>query len=52
VNQLATVADLHRAGRRMSNHVLMLAAQGPLSVQEFVGKNVATFTASAKQATE
>jgi hypothetical protein len=43
VNHLATMADLHRAGRydRMSN-VLTLTGQRPLSVQEFVRKNAAT----------
>jgi len=43
------MADLHRAGRydRMSDDVLTLTGQGPLSVQEFVRKNGATFTASA-----
>jgi hypothetical protein len=52
VNHLATMADLHRAGRydRMSDDVLTLTGQGPLSVQEFVKKNAATFTASAKAA--
>ena len=52
VNHLATMADLHRAGRydRMSNDVLTLTGQGPLSVQEFVRKNAATFTPSAKAA--
>jgi hypothetical protein len=52
VNHLATMADLHRADRydRMSEDVLTLTGQGPLSVQEFVRKNVATFTASAKTA--
>jgi hypothetical protein len=46
------MADLHRAGRydQMSDDVLMLTGQGPLSVQEFARKNVATFTASAKVA--
>src|SRR6267154_3430094 len=50
VNHLETMADLHRAGRydRMSNDILTLTGQGPLSVQEFVRKNAATFTASAK----
>ena len=50
VHHLATMADLHRAGRydRMSDDVLTLTGQGPLSVQEFVRKNAATFTASAK----
>ena len=51
VNHLATMTDLHRAGRfdRMSDDVLMLTGQGPLSVQDFVRKNAATFTASAKR---
>jgi hypothetical protein len=50
VNHLATMADLHRTGRydRMSDDVLMLTGQGPLSVQDFVRKNEAIFTASAK----
>jgi hypothetical protein len=52
VSHLATMADLHRAGRydRMSDDVLTLTAQRPLSVQEFVRRNAATFTASAKAA--
>ena len=52
VNHLATMADLHRAGRydRMSDDVLMLTGQGPLSMQEFVRKNAAKFTAPAKGA--
>ena len=52
VNHLATMADLHRAGRydRMSDDVLTLTGQRPLSVQEFVRKNAARFTASAKEA--
>jgi hypothetical protein len=52
VNHLATMADLHRAGRydRMSDDVLTLTGQVPLSLQEFVRKNAATFTASTKQA--
>ena len=51
VNHLATMADLHRAGRydRMSDDVLTLTGQGPLSVREFVRKNAATFAASAKK---
>jgi hypothetical protein len=42
----------HRAGRydRMSDDVLTLARQRPVSVQEFVRKNAAAFTASAKEA--
>src|SRR4030081_3773972 len=52
VHHLATMADLHRAGRydRMSDDILTLTGQGPLSVQEFVRKNAATFTASANAA--
>ena len=52
VNHLATMADLHRAGRydRMSDDVLTLTGQAPMSVQEFVRKNVVAFTASAKAA--
>jgi hypothetical protein len=44
------MADLHRAGRydRMSDDVLTLTGQGPLSVQEFVGKNASAFTALEK----
>jgi hypothetical protein len=38
VNHLAAMGDLHRAGRfdRMSDDVLTLTGQRPLSVQEFV----------------
>jgi uncharacterized protein YbjT (DUF2867 family) len=52
VNHLATMADLHRAGRydRMSDDVLTLTGQGPLSVQEFIRKNAAAFTASPNAA--
>jgi len=52
VNHLATLADLHRAGRfdRMSDDVLTVTGPGPLSMQEFVRNNAATFTASAKVA--
>jgi uncharacterized protein YbjT (DUF2867 family) len=52
VNHLATMAELHRAGRydRMSDDVCALTGQGPLSVQEFVRKNAATFIASAPTA--
>jgi len=52
VNHLATMADLHRAGRfdRMSDDVLTLTGQGPLSVREFVRKNAATFTAPSRAA--
>jgi uncharacterized protein YbjT (DUF2867 family) len=52
VHHLATMADLHRAGRydRMSDDVLTLTGQAPLSVQEVVRVNAATFTALAKGA--
>jgi uncharacterized protein YbjT (DUF2867 family) len=52
VNHLATMADLHRAGRydRISDDVLKLTGQQPLSVEEFVRKNAVKFTASAKTA--
>jgi len=52
VNHLATMADLHRAGRydRMSDDVLTLSGQAPLSVQDFVRKHAATFTSSPKGA--
>jgi hypothetical protein len=44
------MADLHRAGRfdRRSDDVLTLTGKGPLSVQEFVRQNAATFTTLAK----
>ena len=47
VNHLATMADLHRAGRydRMSDDVLTLTGEGPLTVKDFVRQNAATFTA-------
>jgi hypothetical protein len=50
VNHLATLSDLHRAGRldRMSDDVRTLTGQVPLSVQEFARKNAAAFTAEAK----
>jgi uncharacterized protein YbjT (DUF2867 family) len=46
VNHLATMADLHRAGRydRMSDDVLTLTGLRPLSMQEFVRRSAATFT--------
>ena len=49
VNHLAAMADLHRAGRfdRMSDDVLMLTGQRPLSVQEFVRNNATAFTTQA-----
>jgi uncharacterized protein YbjT (DUF2867 family) len=50
VNHLASMADLHRAGRydRTSSDVFTLTGQAPLSVLEFVRKNAAIFTASTK----
>ena len=52
VNHLVTMADRHRAGSydRMSDDVLTLTGRGPLTVQDFVRKNAATFAASAKAA--
>jgi len=52
VNHLATMADLHRAGRydRMTDDVFALTGQKPLGMQEFVRNNAATFTDSAKAA--
>jgi uncharacterized protein YbjT (DUF2867 family) len=49
VNHLATMADLHRAGRydRLSTDVLTLTGQQPLSVQEVIRRNAAAFTAKA-----
>jgi predicted RecB family nuclease len=51
-NHLAALADLHRAGRfdRTSDDVCTLTGQEPLTVQEFVRKNAATFTPSSKAA--
>jgi uncharacterized protein YbjT (DUF2867 family) len=50
VNHLVTMADLHRAGRydRMSDDVLTVTGQAPQSMQEFVRKNAASFTAMLK----
>lgn len=52
VNHLATMADLHRAGRydRMSDDVRALTGREPLSVREFVRKHAAVFNASAEGA--
>jgi uncharacterized protein YbjT (DUF2867 family) len=52
VHHLATMADLHRAGRydRLSADVLMLTGQAPLSVQDVVKRNAGAFTAAAKGA--
>jgi hypothetical protein len=51
-HHLATMADLHRSGRydRMSEDVLTLTGHGPLSMQDFVRKNAAAFTAVGKEA--
>jgi len=40
--------DLHRAGRydRMSDDVLTLTGQAPVTMQKFVRNNAATFAAS------
>jgi uncharacterized protein YbjT (DUF2867 family) len=52
VNHLATMADLHRAGRydRSSEDVLTLTGRRPMSVQDFVRKNAAAFTAAQRAA--
>src|SRR3974377_634417 len=52
VNHLATMGDVHRAGRydRLSDDVRTLTGTMPMSMQVFVRKNAATFTASAKEA--
>ena len=52
VNHLATMADMHRAGLydRITDDVRALTGQAPLHVEDFVRKNAATFTASAKAA--
>jgi uncharacterized protein YbjT (DUF2867 family) len=50
VNHLATMADLHRAGRydRMSDDVLTLTGQKPRTLQEVVRSNAAAFTRPEK----
>jgi uncharacterized protein YbjT (DUF2867 family) len=52
VNHLSTMADLHRAGRydRLTDDVLTLTGQGALSLQDFVRKHAATFTAEPDKA--
>jgi uncharacterized protein YbjT (DUF2867 family) len=52
VHHLATMADLHRAGRydRMSDDVLTLTGQVPMTMQEFVKKNASAFAALVKAA--
>jgi uncharacterized protein YbjT (DUF2867 family) len=52
VAHLVTMANLHRAGRydRMSDDVLTLTRQQPLTVLEFARKNAAAFTPPAKAA--
>jgi uncharacterized protein YbjT (DUF2867 family) len=46
VNHLVTMAELHRAGRydRMSNDVLSLTGQSPMTVGDFVRSNSSSFT--------
>jgi uncharacterized protein YbjT (DUF2867 family) len=53
IDHLVTMADLHRMGRydRMTDDVLTLTGQPPLTVRDFVKANAAKFTASAKAAT-
>jgi uncharacterized protein YbjT (DUF2867 family) len=48
VNHLATMADLHRAGRydRKSDDVLTLTGRMPLSVREFVNRHLEDFAPS------
>ena len=50
VNHLATMADLHRAGRydRMSEDVRTLTGRAPMAVQDFVKKNAAVFAATTE----
>src|SRR5690242_16494773 len=45
VDHLAAIADLHRMGRydRMSDDVATLTGRPPISVQDVVSKNSATF---------
>jgi uncharacterized protein YbjT (DUF2867 family) len=52
VDHLATMADLHRAGRydRMSDDVLKVTGQQPMRVEEFVRKNASAFTPWARVA--
>src|SRR5215213_1281030 len=47
VNHVVTMADLHRAGRydRVSDDVLALLGERPVTMQQFVRNNAATFTA-------
>ena len=51
VGHTVTELLLNRAGHydRMSDDALTLTGQGPLSMQEFVRKNAATFTTSAEE---
>jgi uncharacterized protein YbjT (DUF2867 family) len=51
VSHLTVMADLHRAGRydRMSDDVLRLTGQEPLSVQDFIRKNATAFTGPTKK---
>jgi len=50
VDHLATIADLHRAGRydRMSDDVFTLTGRRPISVQDVIRNNSATFAGRAR----
>ena len=50
VSHLATMADLHRAGRydRMTDDVLTLTGQRPITTQEFVRQNASAFMPAAE----
>jgi len=50
VDHLATMADLHRAGRydRMSDDMRTVSGKGPLSVQDSVRKHAAKFTVPSR----
>jgi uncharacterized protein YbjT (DUF2867 family) len=50
LNHLAVMADLHQQGRydRMTDDVFKLTGQQPIGMREFVERNAAAFTQSAK----
>lgn len=52
VSHMATMADLHRAGRydRISDDVLRLTGRTPMSVREFIRNNAAIFSKPVKVA--
>lgn len=54
VDHLVTMAHLHRAGRydRLSDDVITLTGERPVSMMNFVKKNVATFIAPAMRAVQ